>query len=127
MVLEGKRCHEAKAADVDGDGDIDICFKPWRGSLHIYLRNMLVEDATHSEAVGSCRKSPASKQMALPRQHRRAPAHQDACGTWCQVMPRDVLVVHYLSSAGVPLFREVALANSIDDRIERLCAIRSPP
>lgn len=44
MVLEGKRCHEAKAADVDGDGDIDICFKPWRGSLHVYLRNMLVED-----------------------------------------------------------------------------------
>ena len=44
MVLEGKRCHEAKAADVDADGDIDICFKPWRGSLHVYLRNMLVED-----------------------------------------------------------------------------------
>ncbi len=43
MILEGKRCHEAKAADVDADGDIDICFKPWQGSLHIYLRNMLVE------------------------------------------------------------------------------------
>jgi hypothetical protein len=44
-VLKGKRCHEAKAADVDQDGDIDICFKPWRGSLHVYLRNMLKEDA----------------------------------------------------------------------------------
>jgi hypothetical protein len=44
MILEGKRCHEAKAADVDGDGDIDIATKPWNGSLHIYLRNMLVED-----------------------------------------------------------------------------------
>jgi hypothetical protein len=43
-ILEGKRCHEAKAADVDGDGDIDIATKPWRGSLHIYLRNMLIED-----------------------------------------------------------------------------------
>jgi hypothetical protein len=44
VILEGKQCHEAKAADVDGDADIDICTKPWSGSLHIYLRNMLVED-----------------------------------------------------------------------------------
>lgn len=44
VVLDGKRCHEAKAADVDGDGDTDICTKPWSGNLHIYLRNMLVED-----------------------------------------------------------------------------------
>jgi hypothetical protein len=45
MTLQafGKRCHEAKAADVDGDGDIDICSKPWRGSLHFYLRKTLVE------------------------------------------------------------------------------------
>ncbi|MCU0914361.1 MAG: VCBS repeat-containing protein [Planctomycetes bacterium] len=43
-LLEGKECHEAKAADVDGDGDIDIVTKPWNGSLHFYLRNMLVED-----------------------------------------------------------------------------------
>ena len=40
-ILSGKRCHEAKAADVDGDGDIDICSKPWNGSEHVYLRNML--------------------------------------------------------------------------------------
>jgi len=44
LILEGKRCHEAKAADVDADGDIDIATKPWRGSLHLYLRNMLAED-----------------------------------------------------------------------------------
>lgn len=43
-VLEGKRCHEAKAADVDGDGDIDIATKPWHGNVHLYLRNMLMED-----------------------------------------------------------------------------------
>lgn len=41
IVLSGKRCHEAKAADVDSDGDIDICSKPWNGDEHIYLRNML--------------------------------------------------------------------------------------
>ncbi len=41
LILSGKRCHEAKAADVDGDGDIDICSKPWNGDEHIYLRNML--------------------------------------------------------------------------------------
>ena len=40
-VLSGKRCHEAKADDVDGDGDIDICSKPWRGDEHVYLENML--------------------------------------------------------------------------------------
>ncbi|UCC99140.1 MAG: VCBS repeat-containing protein [Phycisphaerales bacterium] len=42
-ILSGKRCHEAKAADVDADGDIDICSKPWNGDEHIYLRNMLKE------------------------------------------------------------------------------------
>lgn len=46
VLLEGKECHEAKAADVDGDGDIDIVTKPWStGNLHIYFRNMLVEDS----------------------------------------------------------------------------------
>lgn len=44
-ILTGKRCHEAKAADVDGDGDIDICSKPWNGDEHVYLRNMLQEDS----------------------------------------------------------------------------------
>jgi len=42
-VLSGKRCHEAMAGDVDADGDVDICSKPWHGNLHFYLRNMLVE------------------------------------------------------------------------------------
>ena len=41
LILSGKRCHEAKVADVDGDGDIDICSKPWNGDEHVYLRNML--------------------------------------------------------------------------------------
>jgi len=44
LILEGKRCHEAKAADVDRDGDIDICAKPWHGNLHFYLRNMLIQN-----------------------------------------------------------------------------------
>jgi hypothetical protein len=29
----------------DGDADIDICTKPWNGTLHFYPRNMLVEDS----------------------------------------------------------------------------------
>ena len=45
-MLSGKRCHEAKAADVDGDGDIDICSKPWNGDEHVYLRNMLKENSS---------------------------------------------------------------------------------
>ena len=43
LILEGKRIHEAVAADVDGDGDIDIVTKPWRGDLHFYLENKLID------------------------------------------------------------------------------------
>ncbi|MCX8036586.1 MAG: VCBS repeat-containing protein [Candidatus Sumerlaeia bacterium] len=43
-VIVKQTCHEAVAADVDGDGDIDICSKPWSdGNEHYYLRNMLME------------------------------------------------------------------------------------
>ncbi len=42
IILKGKRIHEAVAADVDNDGDIDICTKPWHGGLHIYLENKLI-------------------------------------------------------------------------------------
>ena len=39
-ILKGKQCHEAEAADVDGDGDIDICTKPWSGTNeHVFLEN----------------------------------------------------------------------------------------
>lgn len=41
-ILSGKQCHEAEAADVDGDGDIDICTKPWSGTdEHLFLENRL--------------------------------------------------------------------------------------
>jgi hypothetical protein len=44
VLVTGKQCHEAEAADVDGDGDIDICTKPWNGTNeHIFLRNMRQE------------------------------------------------------------------------------------
>lgn len=43
IILKGKRIHEAVAADVDKDGDIDICTKPWHGGLHIYLENKLIK------------------------------------------------------------------------------------
>mgnify|MGYP000400551419 CR=1 FL=1 len=42
-LFKGKMCHEAVAADVDGDGDIDICTKPWNGDdLHLFLENKLI-------------------------------------------------------------------------------------
>jgi hypothetical protein len=40
VVYEGSECHEGVAADVDGDGAIDICSKPWRGNQHVFLRNL---------------------------------------------------------------------------------------
>jgi len=46
-LLTGKRCHEAVAGDVDGDGDIDICGKPWAGDFpYIYMENLLKSPAT---------------------------------------------------------------------------------
>lgn len=41
-LFTGRYCHEAKAADVDGDGDIDLCTKPWEnGNEHLFLENRL--------------------------------------------------------------------------------------
>ncbi|MFW5820194.1 MAG: FG-GAP repeat domain-containing protein, partial [Bacteroidota bacterium] len=39
IILEGIEVHEIVAEDVDGDGDPDICSKPWEGGLHLYLEN----------------------------------------------------------------------------------------
>jgi hypothetical protein len=45
-ILTGKQCHEAEAGDVDGDGDIDLCTKPWSGTNeHIFLENRLRDSA----------------------------------------------------------------------------------
>jgi hypothetical protein len=42
VLQTGKQCHEAEAADVDGDGDIDLCTKPWKdGNEHLFFRNTL--------------------------------------------------------------------------------------
>lgn len=41
-IIMRKPCHEAVGADVDGDGDIDLCSKPWSmGDEHFYLQNRL--------------------------------------------------------------------------------------
>ncbi|MGK7396617.1 MAG: FG-GAP repeat domain-containing protein [Candidatus Cyclobacteriaceae bacterium M3_2C_046] len=43
VILSDYRIHEAVADDVDQDGDIDICTKPWHGGKHIYLENKLIK------------------------------------------------------------------------------------
>jgi hypothetical protein len=44
-VISNKPSHEAMGGDVDGDGDIDICTKPWStGNEHIFFKNMAVEN-----------------------------------------------------------------------------------
>ncbi len=42
-ILTDYENFDAVAADVDGDGDIDICSKPWKGNEPFYLRNMTME------------------------------------------------------------------------------------
>ena len=37
----GNKMGQTSLVDVDKDGDIDICSKPWNGDEHVYLRNML--------------------------------------------------------------------------------------
>ena len=41
MILTGVAGHETRAGDVDGDGDVDLCSKPWRTDRHVFVRNML--------------------------------------------------------------------------------------
>jgi FG-GAP-like repeat len=45
-LLSNVECFNAVAGDVDGDGDIDICFVTWKGDNVYYLRNMLKENQT---------------------------------------------------------------------------------
>lgn len=37
----GGRMDQTPLVDVDNDGDLDICSKPWNGNERIYLRNTL--------------------------------------------------------------------------------------
>ncbi|MFO7658567.1 MAG: VCBS repeat-containing protein [Bacteroidales bacterium] len=39
-ILSGYESIDAVCGDVDGDGDIDICIKPWKGNEVYYLQNM---------------------------------------------------------------------------------------
>jgi hypothetical protein len=46
-VLFKIECTEAVAADIDGDGDIDICGIPWKDDTVYWLQNMLIESKIH--------------------------------------------------------------------------------
>jgi hypothetical protein len=43
LIISDIRVHELVVGDVDKDGDIDICSKPWHGGLHFYLENLLIK------------------------------------------------------------------------------------
>ena len=43
-LVSRQPCHEAVGGDVDGDGDVDVCSKPWStGNEHFFLENKAIE------------------------------------------------------------------------------------
>lgn len=40
VIHRGLETHESVCADVDGDGDVDILTKPWRGDVHVFVENL---------------------------------------------------------------------------------------
>ncbi len=48
IVVEGYEIHEAQAGDVDGDGDIDIVFKPWNGGEQVFLENITPSSSAYT-------------------------------------------------------------------------------
>lgn len=43
VILRGVEGHETVAGDVDGDGDIDFCSKPWNSDRHVFVENLLID------------------------------------------------------------------------------------
>ncbi|NBC82651.1 MAG: hypothetical protein GVY19_04635 [Bacteroidetes bacterium] len=43
VLFERKESFEAVCGDVDADGDIDICFKSWKGDKVYFLKNKLID------------------------------------------------------------------------------------
>jgi MYXO-CTERM domain-containing protein len=44
-IYEGVEGHETVAGDIDRDGDVDVCSKPWAGDTHYCLINQLITSA----------------------------------------------------------------------------------
>jgi hypothetical protein len=42
LFQRGLETHESVSGDIDGDGDIDILTKPWRGDLHLFVENLVI-------------------------------------------------------------------------------------
>ena len=43
VILRGVEGHETVAGDVDGDGDLDFCSKPWNSDRHVFVENIAVD------------------------------------------------------------------------------------
>jgi hypothetical protein len=78
VIQSGVEGHETRAGDVDGDGDVDLCSKPWKGDRHVYLRNMLVEDrrAQQSEKSAGPRRDLIDLRATFPIRRTSGAVHR---------------------------------------------------
>jgi len=66
-IIVSAGCHEGQIGDVDGDGDVDIVSKPWRGDgVHVFMKNMCIENGCEPPALSLFNNLWSAKGVNFP-------------------------------------------------------------